>query len=309
METYNQIVTDTQEKLEVAHERRLGSSSICTVAGLNKFETRLQLWARMTGKAAKKEETMAMFMGKLLEDDVAAVYQRENAKKVLKKSEFSYIPADKPWMIATPDYFAFDMETNDPRPTILECKTTSAWGKQYWENSVPDYAHCQVQWQMGICGHDHATVACLIGGAELITHEVPFAKDVFEQLTELGALFMKLVESETPPEPSGADLEDLQKRLSPTEGKVIEPDDEIDNLVLMYLHFQKIANDQKAALKDAKEAMDEYEAKILSRMGDASMIVDPNKTYEVRRTRTFRKAYQVKETWVERFNVKEKSEG
>lgn len=286
---------DTPELFEHARAGRIGSSDICTVAGLNPFETPAELALRLQGKLPPKNESTPMWLGKRLEPVVAELFEKESGDQVYK-NDIAMVPEAHPWMVATPDYFTAG-ETY-----IVECKTTSAFQKDKWIDGVPDYAHCQVQWQMGIWGIPAAHVACLIGGRDFVMHKIQFASDVFEQLVELGEKFLAVVHSGELPELKAEDRDVMRALFQPDESKVISISPDLEALAARYTEEKLYSTQCNALLKGSRQKCDILEACMIELMGEASRA--ENDTFCITRKRSVRKAYQVKETVVEKFSVK-----
>lgn len=293
------VNTANEKDLIEVHERRIGSAAICSVAGLNPFETPLQLWLKKTGRVERDPENDAMWLGTKLEPVVAEMFARTWPTPIVKNN-LSAISEENDWMVATPDYLIADIQGRTEM--LLEIKTTSAWAKQKWEVAIPDYAHCQVQWQMGIWGYSQAKIACLCGGRDLIVKECVFEKDIFEQLIELGERFMEFVKTDTPPEVKGEDIDALKKLLLPTPGKVSDLTAEMAEFAQKYLESKREIARLKDAIKPHEDNCKIMEVHIRQLLGDATLA--SNSDYEIERRRTLRKSYTVKESWTDSLRVK-----
>lgn len=296
--TFVDALTDAD--LEAAHKGRIGSSAICTVAGLNPYQTPLQLWMEKTGKSPRTEYNNAMWLGTKLEPIVAELAMRHRRERYWKNS-LCAVSKEKEWMVSTPDYFIVTGPGAAP-DTIMEIKTTSAFQKQRWEEGIPDYAHCQVQWQMGMWGIEHAEIACLAGGRDLIVKECKFEKDIFEQLVELGEKFMHFIRTDTPPEARADDLDAVKQLFSPTAGKTIVCGPEMEGLARQYVEHKSEITKLKELCKPHEATIKTISARIIQILGDAEIAEGGG--IRIERKISQRKGYAVAPTTVDSLKIK-----
>lgn len=293
-----QIVdTATEMKLLEARKGRIGSSDITSVCGLNPWKTPLQFALEFQGKVDRQPETRAMRLGKKMQPIVAAEYLEEKAVEI-RPNTHSYIHANH-WAMATPDYWIEDSG-------ILECKTTSSYGKKDWELSVPDYSHCQVQWQMGITEAPHCDVACLIGNRDLVIHRVEYSKDVFEQLLEMAQKFLDMIARGELPAPRAEDLDTIKKALKhdgdacPVLGERAKT--QLDD----YLIARSERDILRAQLNKVETTMKAGEAFLRMQMKDASRAICGD--MELILTPWHRKEHMVKASNGYKFSIKKDGE-
>lgn len=298
-----------QDDLRRVHSGKyLGGSEVAAIAGLNRWTTPLELWALKTGKSQPKELSQAMKLGQLLEPIVAKLYIEKRPDLATLPNLGIYQHPDYPWAVATPDFFLYHKaDLDDPSAEIepwglLECKTTSAYRKDDWQDGlnqalVPDNAHCQLQWQLGVLGLQRGAVACLIGGRDFVYKEIEFNPDVFAQLLELGKKFMGLVESGTPPE---AIAEDEQPPPSRTE---IVSIDSYGMQVEKYLELQKRKRDTQGMLDKLSDEMKALENNIAIGMNGSENGLCGK--YALRRSVIHYKERVTKAYEVVRFSIKE----
>lgn len=276
---------------EIAENHRygIGSSEITTIAGLNPYKSRLQLWMEKTGKIAPPEENTAMWLGTQLEPVVAKMFQRD-WNGGLVKCEETY---KNGWRIATPDYFL-----RDPvgRTGILECKTTSAYKKVDWQDSIPDFAHCQVIWQMGVTSIHWGFVACLIGGREFAKHPVEFDLSLYNQLVVLAEAFMRQCDSDSPPAATDSDLDHLKTILLDQElsGETIYLPSETTPIAEQYVRIKSELKQIRKQETELCETLNSCEAKIRQLMGNHANGI--SSSHKMTLKRWTRKAYQVNES-------------
>ena len=127
--------------------KRIGSSDIAAIAGLNKYKTPLECWAEWTGRVERDGENDAMIMGKMAEPALAELYKRKTGKQIeLQAIKFPSPVFDG--FVSVPDAFRFTPENKIDG--IVELKTASFRGLSAWENDeLPDPYALQVHWQMG----------------------------------------------------------------------------------------------------------------------------------------------------------------
>lgn len=241
----------------------LGSSEIATAAGLNKFQTPLQLWMRKTGRDTSIIDNKHTRLGKKMEQVVAETFIEEKPTFELEKCNSTFIDEKIPWAVCTPDYFLHEPGSLDKQ--LLEIKTSGIWANKEWEdNKVPDYALIQLQWQMGICCIETGYLAALIGGKEFYSKEIKFSSDVFYQLVELGTRFIDLVKSDTPPEATFAD--DLSF-IRPTDKEI-----QLSGCLESLKEFEALKaaiSDLEAQVKLKRQAQDTIKNRLIQALGDA----------------------------------------
>lgn len=292
-------ITKTPEQFQEVHGKGiyLGSSEIATVAGLNRFQTPLQLWMRKTGRDTSDQGNFHTKLGNLMEEVVAKLFLEEKKEYVGVKNVSVYQHDSIEFATCTPDYF-LSLPTASNTEALLEIKTSGAWAKKDWEESIPDYALIQLQWQLGIMNLSQGYLGALIGGKDFFIKEVPFNADVFSQLVEMGSKFVEMIKSDTAPD---AKFSDDFSFLKPTEKEVELPD-----CFDMLQEYQLLSNElavSNSFIRLKEQARDEIKNKLIQRMGDAGLakcgnFVVTRKTIEMKES--LRKAHQQI-----RFNVKE----
>jgi putative phage-type endonuclease len=241
----------------------LGSSEIAVVAGLNRFQTPLQLWMKKTGRDTSTVDNWAVYVGNLLEPVVGQMFEKKHPEYSLLKNYTVYSHDTIEWATCTQDY-NLSYPTSSSVESILEIKTSGIWAKQEWDNGeVPDFALCQLQWQLGILGHPYGYLAALIGGKEYFDKEVKFSPDAFSQLVELGEKFLSLVKSDTPPDANFAD--DLSFIRPTVKSVELNCRDLLDEYQILTDEIKR----QEDITKLKQQARDTIKNKIIQLMGDA----------------------------------------
>lgn len=204
-------IDSNQEAFEKIHAGRfIGSSRIAAVCGLNKYCSRLQVWQEMTsekGPEFDEDQKLNMWLGHKMEPVIGELFEKKTLLMVARANQvFTYEPW--PVAIASPDFYVFNKDDSTTKLGILEAKNANHYVGDQWEDEIPDSAHCQIQWQMGICGIEKAWVAALIGGdaRRFKFQEIPFSPELFKQLlTQAQDFYNNYVLTGIPPLPSADD--------------------------------------------------------------------------------------------------------
>lgn len=307
LEFYKEKITEWKE----IRSKGIGSSEISTVMGLNPFQSPLELWAEKTLRMPPAPENEHMFLGRLMEPVIADLFEKKikdpdtvslfyaNAHLFkLDSEEFGFA-------LATPDYFYVNPQGG---LEIVEIKNTSFHNLKKWEDGIPQSAHCQIIWQMGVLGHEHGKLVALVGGdpTKLFIKEVDFCSKIWNQMLESATEFMDCVKKDIPPKVQGSDLE-LLRKLNPITDKVEEftSPEEIENYAKVYSDYKRASDKIKELNKEVelyKEDLKDQQAKLLQRMKDASILKHPE--FEFIRKVTKRKSFFVAETEFETFKIK-----
>lgn len=286
------------------NERRkhsIGASEIVTVLGLNRYATPLELWARKTGRLSDVEENDYMFLGNQIEHAVAALYSRRHNAHVTKCNT-TYRHSKIEWATATPDYFISpDLEKDLPE-RILEIKTTSHYNADKWEDGqVPNSAHAQVIWQMGVCGFTQGEVACLAGADPKLffTKAISFEPALFEQMIDVADKFIALVKSDTPPDAKGADVK-LVTKLHESSDEPIQI--EVSDLLKEWESLEDGLRLAKDTINMFNDKFDELRARILQQMNGHRIATCGN--YQIVNKEVKRMGYFCKESTYDKFLIK-----
>ncbi len=201
----------------------IGSSEVATIVGLNPWETPYQLWRRKVGIDAPKEENFAMKAGHYLEDAVSRFWADETGREIIKRSAGDLIirDNDRPYLQVSPDrtYWLTGEKRNDTNKGILECKTTQM---AVDADDLPKHWFCQVQYQLGVAGIEHGSLAWLCSGREFGYKDIDLVPDFYQWLVEEVSRFWQdniLARVE----PSAVSVKDvLLKYNRHADGKIVE---------------------------------------------------------------------------------------
>ena len=231
-----------------ARRRGLGGSDIAAIAGLSPWRSPMAVYLEKIGDIPDQEENEAMYWGKTLESIVADEFSRRTGLKVARRNAILQHPENH-WMLANIDRRIVGQNAG------LECKTTSAYGKDNWEDGkVPDMYMLQCQWYMAVTGYESWWIAVLIGGNAFKHKEIARDEEIIKHLIEIGRDFWTLVENRTPPAMDGTDSStNVLNALFPAENVT---NDEIhligaDAVLGEFLRAQQMEKDWKAAKDEA----------------------------------------------------------
>ncbi len=201
----------------------IGSSEVATIVGLNPWETPYQLWRRKVGIDAPKEENFAMRAGHYLEDAVSRFWMDETGREIIKRSAGDWLIRDdeRPYLQVSPDrtYWLTGEKRNEGNKGILECKTTQM---SVDADDLPKHWFCQVQYQLGVAGLQHGSLAWLCSGREFGYKDIDLVPDFYQWLVEeVSRFWHDHVLARV--EPSAISVKDvLLKYNRHADGKIIE---------------------------------------------------------------------------------------
>lgn len=251
----------------------IGSSEITTICGLNPFQSPLQLWAEKTGKVPPKEDNAHLIFGRLVEPAIEALFAHHTGLKV-EDNDSMFVMDANPWASATPDAWVYQ----DDKTGLLECKYTSNFSA--WQDNVPDSAHCQIIWQMGVVGCEWGYLAGLVGARpdDLVTPYFKFEQSIFDQLLERGHDFLfNYVKKDIAPEAkTSADSKLLDKLITTDKDKIVDLTGEALELANSLAEVQAKLKDANQSLKTLKEIEDASKARLMQIMADASKGILPD---------------------------------
>ena len=263
---YTIIRPSSREEWLKCRERGIGSSEVATIMGVNPYDTPYQLWRRKLGMDAPKQENFAMKAGHYLEDAVAQFWSDASERKVIKRSAADFIIQDneRPYLQASPDRTYWIGKSDKG---ILECKTTQ---RKVDKDDLPMYWFCQLQYQMGIMRAEQGSLAWLISAREFDYKDFVLVPDFYAEIVEMVEKFWtdNILGKQEPELLDTADV--MTKYKTSTQGKEILADKETIKMLETIVEMKDIVDEYQSLIDDC-------EAKIKVKMGDAEVLVDDKK--------------------------------
>lgn len=158
-----------------ARSHGIGGSDVGAICGVSPFTSARQIYLNKTGQfpdALKPGEAAKerMYFGHVLEPVVADEYAKRTGHKLVTVNA-TMQHKEFPWALANIDRLIVD---DEGKPIgILECKTTSEYNNDEWENGevLMSYLY-QLNWYMWILDLKWGAFACLVGGNKFYQYEV-----------------------------------------------------------------------------------------------------------------------------------------
>jgi putative phage-type endonuclease len=241
--------TLTRDEWLQARKKGIGGSDIAAIAGLSPWRSPMAVYLEKIGEIPDQEENEAMYWGTKLEDIVAEEFALRTGMKVQRVNAILQHP-ENPWMLANIDRRIVGQKAG------LECKTTSAYGRDQWEDEkVPDVYMLQCQWYMAVTGYQSWWIAVLIGGNTFRYKDIQRDEDIIAYITQIGRDFWTLVENRTPPAIDGSDSSaEVLSVLYPAD-KAIEEEIDLPNdaesFVTEFTHAQNMESHWKSKKDEA----------------------------------------------------------
>lgn len=189
-----------REKWLEWRKKGIGGSEAASVAGLNPWSSPLKVWMDKLNQIKEEVvDTERMRVGRDLEEYVAKRFEEATGKKVRRENYLLQHPEHK-FMFANLDRVVIGENA------FLECKTTSSYGKQEWEEGIPLHYELQCLHYMAVCGFDYCYIACLIGNERFIWHKIERDDETINNLINIEKEFWEEhILKEIPPDPDGSE--------------------------------------------------------------------------------------------------------
>lgn len=267
--------------------RKIGGSSVSTLAGINPYSSPYQLWAEMTGRIEGFQGNEATDWGHILETPVAEMFAKTMQVPVLQwpvsmhSTKYPWASANLDGLVLSPEFGdggITECLTADLSPylpyvdSILEVKTSgiATPGKPYeWfkgKGSIPEGYQLQGQWYMGLTGFHKTTFVALVANHGLVIRELEFDEELFLDLVEISRDFWENhILADVPPEVDGKDsTEEALKQVFPRHmpDKVYEGG---EWLAEQWAKLEELKVAEKQAIEDRKAVRNS----IVQRLGDA----------------------------------------
>jgi len=257
---------DNEAEWLAVRTKGIGGSDIGAICGVSPFSSARQIYFNKTGQfeEALKPGAAAverMHFGHLLEPIVADEFATRTSKKLIEVGA-TFQHKDYPWARANVDRLIVDDE--GVPYGILECKTTSEYNNEEWENGdiLLSYIY-QLNWYLWILDLKYGAFACLVGGNKFYHYEV-YRNDelINETLIPSAKKFwydnvLALVE----PELQATDTEFANTKYAEVEknSEIFLESDEANDLA-------RVVVECKAKIKELTATMEEAQNRLKDRM-------------------------------------------
>lgn len=236
----------------------IGGSDAGTILGVNKWKSKTQLFFEKTNPEMIQEiNNEFIYWGNMMEDVVADEFARRTGKKVRRDNRMLRHPEHK-FMMANLDRVVVGEKA------LLECKTTSQYNKEQWEDdNVPAQYLCQIQHYMAVTGYEKAYIAVLIGGNNFVWKEIPRDDELIEILIEAEKDFWENnVQSGVIPEIDGSEATSdfINYMYKDIDNEEIELGSEADTLM-------KSIESIKEDIKEQQQLQKKYENQLKDSLG------------------------------------------
>ncbi|EGC83442.1 YqaJ viral recombinase family protein [Anaerococcus hydrogenalis] len=211
MKNIANITKLTREEWLELRRKGIGGSDCAAACGLNPWKSKAQLFFEKTGQIdSSLEDNEILRQGRDLEEYVAKRFCEATGKKV-RRNNFMMVDNEYPFMIAD-----IDREVVGEK-AILECKTTSPYGKSNWEDGkIPIQYELQCHHYMAVTGAEKCYIACLIFSTDFIIREIERDEEIIDMIRKQeGEFWNDYVLANEVPAPDGTNLYDdsLKKRF------------------------------------------------------------------------------------------------
>ncbi len=244
----NELMSDeVRREIERANLRRkgIGGTDAAAILGLSPWRSPHNVWLEKMGLAVR-EETEAMYWGKVLEPIVLDEYaKREGARLTRLTFPDSIVrKTGREWMIASVDALRAD------QPVGVDAKTTDPHNAWRWgepgTDEIPEWDLLQMQWYMAVLpDHERWDVAVLMGKTFRIYRVRP-NNDLQQAAVEIcGEWWERYVLGQTPPPADGSEgARRMVERLFPRDLAEVKPADErAARLAFLYREVDRRADE------------------------------------------------------------------
>lgn len=260
------------------HPVRIGASECAAACGVSRYDQPLSIYLQKRGELVKEfddDATTRMRLGLLMEPVILTEYQQRKTMELgscqVLPGQPMYFSIEWPWMSATPDALAMDIEGDT---WIVECKNSSEhmhdrsgdneskFGVDGTDQVPIEYVF-QAQHQMAVLGLSRVEFPVLLGGNRLHVYKVHRDEDLIRTIVEATRDMAERIIAGNPPEPNYA-APDVKRclRAGIVDGKTVDlPEDAAD-------WWTKYRAASKAEA-DAKATKTEMMARLLGAVGDA----------------------------------------
>lgn len=195
------------DKLQWLKQRQkgIGGSDVGAIMGVSRWKSAFQVYVEKTSEITEiPEAPEAAYWGNQLEEMVAKEFSKKTGKKV-RKVNHQLTHSTYPFMVANIDRRVVGENS------ILECNTTSVFGKKEWEGEeIPGSYILQYQHYMAVTNADKCYVAVLIGGQKFKIKEILRDEELIQMIIAAEKNFWTgHVEKKVPPAIDGSEAADM----------------------------------------------------------------------------------------------------
>lgn len=246
----------------------LGGTDIAAICGLSTYKTPYEVWLEKTGQAPEEtlteEQEELFYWGHALEDPIATKWLIENPDwEILTANEFTVDPEEN-FLCSNTDRRVRNKVTGEI--ALLECKTVASSAFKHWKLGVPLGYYGQGQHYLGVGGYDRIFFALFVmDSRKLIQLEVIRDDAFIEEIRGLAVTFWNdHVITMIPPDKKVSDW---------TATKAIDESIIATPEIVSTVQMLKGA---KAAEKQAKEVVEQYEETVKLYLQDKKVLVHPD---------------------------------
>lgn len=282
-------------------ERRKGvtASEIAALIGISPFDSPFNLYWKKTGQIPEDYDNDRMSLGRWLEPWVASRFQAAHPDLHLVSPAGLWGSVERPWQLATPDGLLYDGPSYGvaERDGVFEVEPLAVWeGKtsatyEEWGEDgsadIPAYIAAQTLWQMDVMGVSTAYVSCLfLANQKVRTYEIGYdVVDVDLMRRRATAFLVQLADGTPPPLDAHTATTTALKALSLD----VDEDEEAALSGELAARYREAC----ALVKRAEEHKQQAENELRAAMGDAKYAVDPDGRKVATRSVYDRKGYTV----------------
>lgn len=262
--------------------RRLGitASEIAVILGISPFDSAFNLYYKKRGEISEDFDNIEMSLGRHLEPWIADRWAESQSGWLVAPGRL-WQNTDRLWQLATTDRDLYRLEetTIGVPHSVLEIKssgTYDGWGEDE-SDEIPPYYRAQVLWQLDTLGLETAHVTCLfLSSRSIRNYVVAYDEADVKLMREAATDFLDMVATGQAPaiDHSPATAHAL-KALHPLDADAEDatvPADLADDyryakrsLDDAQAHYDLLTNQVRAAMGDAKKALDPDGSKVATR--------------------------------------------
>jgi predicted phage-related endonuclease len=288
--TIERIPVTSRDKWLALRRKDVTASDVAALFGEHQYRTLLQLYLDKTSEEEPHEiDNDVLRRGRILEPGVAIAVGEERPDWQIVKSQ-EYVRDTDLRLGATPD---FEIHGDERGLGILECKTAAPEiFERDWRDGVPMGPTVQCLTQMMLKDAAFGQVACLVDNRakDLLLFDVPrhpAAEDMIRTRTR--EFWDMVAKKRMPPPDYKRDAAAILALFPKDNGARLDLSS--DNRIQDLLAQREIL---KANCKGAEDQLDEIEAEIKHKIGDAAEAFCPG--WKLTHKLQNRKAYEVKAT-------------